>query len=480
MKWPNIQLLHIQCACRHGSSDHVRVFDQITQAVDKDLLPQLQTLRVTSVFISKRYDPWLISESFKNYLKSSSSRYHLDELANASSSLLTTARSEEADGSHILYLEGLKNLRVMPQHPPTKKYSIGVYFVTKIKLIWSSSGQLPDLKTLLGVMNESVDNSPHYSEAQRRLLKSLGEVVCSSWYSWFYGQPLDLQQVCQALNECTENCLEFSPCDATTLKSLTNLLPSLIQGQKEGFESAIRFIDAWIKQTHYLSVRQRLKYWLLFNDVCSAVRLAVDGQPLDLQALRLLLHNWINDDPTVAEPSRLHYKYSVDVVCIILEAIVNRRPVDLQPVLQIMYDWIDSTPSIQQQGDNFFKRATEFLFVLLQCWLSSPFNLQPLHDLMYKWIDSNPDLSESERNDLRSYADAAYREIQSLINRRASILDVLPGSSDPNDRSLSMHAQYSIFTSGKDPNLPKLKDLMYGLRKRGIRVYMHHIADEER
>ena len=480
VKWAKLQHLHIHCACRHGSSDHVKVFDQITQAVETGLLPCLQTLRVISVFISKRYDPMEILESFKNFLKSSSSRYHLDELAKTSSSLVTTALPRPDDNSYQLYLLGLKLFRVMEKDAAAQEYSIWDHFISKIKLIWSFSGDLPDLKTLCGVMRESVDNSPHFSEIQRLYLKSLGDAVCSSWHSWYFGQPLDLLQVCQALADCTENCIELSPVDIIFLKSMIEIVPSLIQRQKERFELAFRYIDAWIDRTPSLNLRERTELRLVLKDVYPAVRLTFEGQPLNLQALRRMLHSWIKNDPTIAEASRVHYKYAVDVVCMSLEAIVNRQPVDLQPVIHVMYEWIESAPSIQQQHRYSLERAAEFVFVLMQCWFNSPFDLRPLHDLMHGWIDSNPfHLSESDRFDFRSYADETYRQIHTLISRRASILDVLPSSSEPNERSMSVRAHYLIDGLGKDPSLCELRVLMHGMRKRGIRIYMHHIAQEE-
>ena len=85
---------------------------------------------------------------------------------------------------------------------------------------------------------------------------------------------------------------------------------------------------------------------------------------------------------------------------------------------------------------------------------------------MHAWITQTPDLSEQERIEQKSDADNFYSELQSIVLKRESILDILPSSSD-SDTSLSTSTAHFNDRLGKDPSISELRVLIHGLRKRG-------------
>ena len=195
IKWLNLLFLHVHCACTHGPSDHVKLFQQISKAVETGVFPQLHVLRVSSNFKVQHVDPDRGFQLFKDLRETSKAREYLNTLARSSASLLAKCRSCETDQSYLHYLEGLTRIKAILGESHTEEYSVLGQWTGKIALIASFSGTLPDLQTVCSLLHEAVDNSPDISDTRRPYYKSLGDAVCTNLYSWFYCRSCNWQEM---------------------------------------------------------------------------------------------------------------------------------------------------------------------------------------------------------------------------------------------------------------------------------------------
>ena len=482
LKWTDLSTLHVHCACRQGSSDHVKLLQQISTAVEMGLLPQLHALHVTSNFMLEDID---IDNGFRSFIalrETSKAREHLNTLVKSSASLLAKCVSRETDRSCHLYLKDLTRIKSVLGESPTKEYSALVHFVQKVALISSLQGTLPDLKTVCSLVNEAVDNSPDMTDSHRYYCRYLGDVVCTNLYSWFYRQTYDWQEICRALFQWIDKYIDpdLSGLDLSVLESLVCLIPSLLRGERDGVESAFSAIRDWICETHHFRFVERLHLLNVVRALYLKVQLVFQEQPFDSQPLRAFLHMLLRYLRLIPSASHLFHGLSlVDVLCIAVESGVNSRPVNFQPVILRVREWMENTPEIQNMHPelrNLLEYCVEFTCIFVQCMLNTPFNLKPLNELVHAWIDRTPGLSESEISDYKSEADNFFLELQSMTRKRTSILDVLPSS---NDTSLSTRTTQFNDRLGKDNSLTELRVLIHTLRKRGIKVYMRHIAYEQ-
>ena len=481
--WPSVRFLHVYCACRRGTSDHIRLFEQVSKAVKGKYFPFLETLNVTSQFVFKDVDPVQSFQSFMDIMSGVTVKEQLNELERSSSSLLTTSLSSQTDPSYQKHLQGLTRIKGIFGKNSNEEYSVLLHFINKVALIMYPTGTLPDLKTTSSLLHEAIDNAPDMPDFLRPFCKVLGDAVCTNFYSWFYGRSFDWQQVCKAVFEWAEKYFDLGldQSDLSALISLTDLIPSLYWGHKDGFEAAFRVIDEWIEKTSFLSDQERFQAEHIKIIAQREVMWAFENRPIDLQPIGSFLYDLIQLDPSLSETDRLSWKYLVDILCLSLESIVNTRPINLQPVITRLHEWMASSQGVQSLPPTyrtFLELGAEFVSVFVQCILNNQFNFKPLHDLVYQWID-NSTISDSDRPKCKSYLDDCFTGMKTLMRKRSSILDVLPSSTDPIDTSFSMRAQRFNDKWGRGSTVSELRVLIHGLRKLGIKVYMRHTTRDQ-
>ena len=107
VRWPSVQSLDVHCAYRHGSNDHVQLYQQLTDLVEKGVFPNLDTLSVTSQIIAKHTACWE-NISFSDIQEVSIETGYYLELLDIFCSQITTHLS--TDGSNLKYILGLMNV----------------------------------------------------------------------------------------------------------------------------------------------------------------------------------------------------------------------------------------------------------------------------------------------------------------------------------------------------------------------------------
>ena len=201
-KWLNLQALDTYCTCRNGPSDHVRLFQQILDAAEEDRYPSLKHLRVHSVALPNCSDSKSQIRTLQGLEKASALRQYFREVTQTSSSLLTSC--EDNNAAHLLSAYSLVTLKKIVGETP-KDYSIFVRAVVKILLLISSSGTLPDFRTIRGVLHECIGNGPDQFKSHHPSLKALADAMCTYLSLFFTGQPRDSSQILNALIDLVDS-----------------------------------------------------------------------------------------------------------------------------------------------------------------------------------------------------------------------------------------------------------------------------------
>ena len=105
--WPRIQNFDIRYTFKRSSNEHVQVFHEVTAAIERGSLPELQTLSVTSEFVPN----YLENCSLNDIIASLATSMQLHDLSETCSSLLTT--STETNESYLNYLQGLQDVTLV-------------------------------------------------------------------------------------------------------------------------------------------------------------------------------------------------------------------------------------------------------------------------------------------------------------------------------------------------------------------------------
>ena len=276
---------------------------------------------------------------------------------------------------------------------------------------------------------------------KRHHLKSVVEIACARFQLAFNGESIDMQPVCDKLQEVMEELPDIVQYDRLFLKNLTHIS-------------------------------------------CTGVE-CIFRRPFNSQPLRKKFHELIDGRPYNLEEDRPLLNFMVDVVCTCL-ACLFKRPVDLHPAWSLFHEWIDTSLGDHLEASDLptarfmLKLNVNLVCAHVHCLLSRSFSPENVQSLLHSWIDRTPNLSESERSDSKLLADLACDSLPRMTTEYSWSVNGIPNEPDPSlfTRFKSTDLQHCVIKlcSSQEAvkNLNKLRDLKHTLRKRGIRVYTHH------
>ena len=404
----------------------------------------------------------------------------MQAVATTSSSLLTSSKFE--DITYLACVQGLSNVTNILGETSAEEYSITGRAATKITLLISCLGTLPDFRTIQDVLHECIDNCPDQYEMHRPSFKTLADAICTYLHLFFTGQPRDLSQIANALCDVISHYCNLCGLDRSAVYSVINGLRFLFSGQHDdnddgcgdgGLNSANETLLNWVEKTDHISDSERPYFRSAIDAVFIRPKVSSRAHQLDLIPVSTLIYQGIDRNSEIHQSQKLQYKVFINATCKAIESLVN-KPANLKPLCDEIHRFIDSQETISDFHSFLVKAVVDTVSTLIECLCNKPLNLDPVRDMLHEYIDIFPDFSKKDRSYYKSFASETCAKLQSRINRGFTLLSMYTVQPSSKDTSQSTYASQFSQKWGPDPSLRELGLLMHKLRKLGIRVYMHY------
>ena len=480
VRWPSARLLHVHCSHRHGSSDHFQLYQQITELLEKEMFPNLNTFSITSQIIPKhavsRATDYV---SVSDLREASIEAVYLQELRDISSSQITTHLSNEE--SHLKYMRGLTDVNSALDNTFEKKFS---YFMTKFFRAFSEVDMVGNL--LFAEVSRSLEDEwldfCDISDKERSCLKSLGDVTRANIQAFVSGKPVDTQPVCSSLQDWIDNFPNISELDLSLLKSLAEIGYKNLELALNGQPLDLQPVCPLLRDYVVASPDKDDSFRSLLKPVVDAVESVFIGSLSNFKSASTEIYQGIekvshSSNFSASVCSQL--KFITDVFCTFLNCFFT-EPLDLHPVI----DWLHSNEfEIFQspEAQFIFKFDVDVICTLVEYFCKEKSNTDPFIAMVSKWFETIPDLLESNPTISKEFAFIVHTTIQHFLVKS---LCIFAESADPglflaNSRMSEGVQEYAMKWYSTQVihqrNLNKLRDLRHRLRKRGIRVYEHYI-----
>ena len=310
----------------------------------------------------------------------------LQELAESCFSLITTtSTSDENDESaYLKYVEGLKKVN----SAMVAKGGVGVgvdvnpfenteFLLRLMRMASSHSVDLTvgnfDRKVMSNILAECVGVSEPDPRVNR-VLKSFVANIYWNFHCLLSGQQVDLQPMGKAFCE------------------LADIEPGLTEEKKSLWKALIDFL-------------------------CKNLQFFINGEPMDLQPFRGLMHRLIDYWSRLDEYDRSALKSCADVI----HSLINGEPVDLQPMCSQILRWIDHDCDISEEGQH-LKSVVEIACTQLQfAFKGESIDMQPVCDKLQEVIEELPEINQSDRLFLKHLADVSCTGVECLFRRPFSL-----------------------------------------------------------
>ena len=201
LKWPSVHHLHVHCAHRYGYNDHVQLYQQLTDLIQKGVFPNLNILSATSQIIPKH----AISRASHNVSLSelqeaSIEAMYLHDIRDVSSSQIAVHLPN--DESHLKYLFELMNVNSALENTFEQKMSRSVSRMFRTfsyhggDIVGGPLGR----EIIRSGLYEWLD-SYHVAGRERSCLVSLGNAIIDIMLAFVTGETVDVHPLCNALQD---------------------------------------------------------------------------------------------------------------------------------------------------------------------------------------------------------------------------------------------------------------------------------------
>ena len=514
LRWSSVESLDVHCAHRHGSSDHVQLYQQLNDLMEKDVFLNLNSLSVASQIIAK-YAANRDKISVSDLQEASVEAVYFQQLLDISCSQMTTHLP--SDGSHLKYILGLMNVNMALNNTLKATTSNFGNISTKIFGLFADHGNdmvgtaltaelhrrdmsheervqshfffagLLGSRELTEVMHlmQCLLDWCQMSDRERSCWESLGEVVIANVQEFISGKAVDLQPVCSALHNCIDISPNISELDRSLLKSLAEITCKNLQlafnGQQLDLQPVCPLLQDWINRSQYIPDRFRP----LLKSIVKAIESVLTGNQPGLQSAHYEIHEWVDKAPDRSASQRSLFRFIADVFCASLKCFFT-KPLDLESVRSLVFEWVEHPPKgfsvlCQSPGIQFlFKCFVDVLCTVVESFCNERSDTDPVSTVVEKWLERITDLLESNLTLSRDIAFFIYSTIQPLLMKPLRMSDEsLTFTSPGNSRISKIFHDYPVKLQSTQAthqkNLSTLRGLKHGLRKRGIRVYEHYL-----
>ena len=356
IKWPDVLLLRVNCIVENSSSDFVKIFERIAEAIEKERFPKLQSLRMRSnkeniVYGRLRFDEVfqvLMEDQPRNSVMAFLER-SASIVAEMFSPLLNKYMASQNREERQRYMKEVATFSsVMKESLNQMLPKLGFEFVEATEENQNSddysSSQSSEVQTVKDTvrdvsafLHDCVRTFPYLSQACRSLLNRLLDAAFTVLQNVLEGKRLDLQPLCNLLQDS----LDYIPYKAHRpfLKSLLGVsLRNVEMFCNEGqcnWQPVKDILNDWIETTSNLSKTNRSYLKSLLTIGTQRVQIFDEGKPLDLSPLCRVLHDFIDNSLNLSKVDVYFLKSSTDFWSNFIQAIINDE-LNPESILQIM------------------------------------------------------------------------------------------------------------------------------------------------